>query len=263
MSTLTASPAVPAYATLAAHYDLFTAAHRHDVWLERLEALARDHGLAGRRALDVACGTGKSYQPLLERGYEVAACDISPQMLAVARRSTPPGVLLFEADMRDLPAVGPFDLITCLDDAVNYLVGDDDLARALASMAGRLAPGGVLVFDTNTLAVYRTAYTSAQVAEDEDVFLCWRGNGIDAGGDGAVRASATIEIFERAGETWRRTRSVHHQRHWTREEVLDALAGAGLRCVAVRGQRVGARLDGWVDEDLHTKVVYVARRGGA
>jgi hypothetical protein len=31
--------------------------------------------------------------------------------------------------------------IACLDDALNYLLGDDDLARALASMARLLRPG--------------------------------------------------------------------------------------------------------------------------
>jgi hypothetical protein len=34
--------------------------------------------------------------------------------------------------------------IACLDDALNYLLGDDDLARALASMARLLRPGGLL-----------------------------------------------------------------------------------------------------------------------
>jgi len=99
------------------------------------------------RALDVACGTGKSALPLVERGYELTACDSSAGMLARARRALPESVELFQADMRELPAIGSFDLITCLDDAVNYLPGDDDLARALASMAELLAPGGLIVFD--------------------------------------------------------------------------------------------------------------------
>ena len=43
------------------------------------------HRLQGRRLLDVACGTGKSFIPMLERGWEVTACDISAAMVEVAR----------------------------------------------------------------------------------------------------------------------------------------------------------------------------------
>ena len=78
-----------AYATLAPYYDEFTRHHPHDVWLERLEALARAHGLDGRRVLDVGCGTGKSLLPLVRRGYDGAGCDLSAGMLARARAALP------------------------------------------------------------------------------------------------------------------------------------------------------------------------------
>ena len=44
--------------------------------------------LRGRRLLDVACGTGRSFLPMLERGYDVTACDISPAMAARAREKS-------------------------------------------------------------------------------------------------------------------------------------------------------------------------------
>jgi len=129
-----------AYATLAPYYDQFTRHHQHEVWLERLETLARAHGLEGRRLLDVGCGTGKSLLPLVRRGYDGAGCDLSAGMLARARAALPEAPL-HHADMRALPrSMGTFDWITCLDDALNYLLGDDDLARALASMRGCCAP---------------------------------------------------------------------------------------------------------------------------
>jgi SAM-dependent methyltransferase len=260
MTALRPDTARDAYGPLAAVYDLFTAHHRHDVWLARLEALGRRHGLTGRRVLDVGCGTGKSFLPLVRRGYRVTGCDISPEMLAEARRTAPPHVRLVEADMRDLPDLGRFDLVTCLDDAVNYLLGEDDLTRAMASMARALAPRGLLVFDTNTLATYDSDYTGAQVVQTDDVFMCWRGEGLDEGPGGDRRACATIEIFRRTRDgLWDREQSVHRQRHRSRTEVERALREAGLRCVAVLGQRTGAVLEDRLDERVHTKVLYVAR----
>src|SRR4051794_17975661 len=36
--------------------------------------------------LDIACGTGRFTAVLLNRGYQVTGVDVSPEMLAVARR---------------------------------------------------------------------------------------------------------------------------------------------------------------------------------
>src|SRR3954453_4305859 len=150
------SDAARAYAELAPAYDLLTADYAYGPWLAAIERLARRHGLAGRRLLDVACGTGKSFLPMLERGFEVTACDISPEMVAEARRKAGNRAELHLADMRRLPVLGEFDLITCLDDAMNHLMGPDEVAQAFDGFAANLAPGGLLVFDVNTLVAYRS-----------------------------------------------------------------------------------------------------------
>jgi ubiquinone/menaquinone biosynthesis C-methylase UbiE len=67
-----------AYEDLAAAYELLTAGYPHGRWLAALVALAGEHGLRGRDALDVACGTGTSFLPLLARGFTVVGCDLSP-----------------------------------------------------------------------------------------------------------------------------------------------------------------------------------------
>jgi SAM-dependent methyltransferase len=157
-STLAPSPALAAYDALAPHYDDFTAGYQHERWLEVIESLALEHGLCGRRLLDVACGTGKSFAPMLTRGYDTTACDISPEMVAIARERADGGASVFVADMRELPDVGRFDLVTCLDDAINYIVDPADLGRAFASVGARLADGGLFVFDVNTLRTYRETF---------------------------------------------------------------------------------------------------------
>src|SRR4051794_9325805 len=173
---LVRDPAAAAYDGLAPHYDALTVGHDYDRWIDVLERLGREYGLSGKRLLDVACGTGKSFLPMLERGYEVVACDLSPGMVERAREKLPDGrAELLVADMRELPILGAFDLVTCLDDAVNYLTSADELAAALRGFARNLRPGGVAIFDSNTLATYRTSFAGDAALECDGAFFCWRG----------------------------------------------------------------------------------------
>jgi SAM-dependent methyltransferase len=263
MVTIIAAPpsqhARRCYDALADAYDQLTAGYEYAAWLDRLEALARRHGLRGRRLLDVACGTGKSFMPLLARGYSVTACDISAAMLEHARAKAPHARLL-QVDMRGLPRLGEFDLVTCLDDSLNYLLEEAEFVTSLTNVRRNLAAGGVAVWDLNTLAMYGGSFARDQVMEDDGRLLAWRGE-TSPDMDPAGLAHLSIEVFsERADGLWERATSHHVQRHWPPEAVFDAAAEAGLRILELRGQRQGARLDGALDESVHTKAVYVACR---
>ena len=258
MATIT-TDARHAYEALAPHYDDFTAGYDHERWWRALGGLVAAHGWTGQTVLDAACGTGRSTVPLVARGYAVTACDLSAGMLARAETALGGGAELLEADIRDLPEIGPFDLVTCLDDAVNYLVGEDDLEAALRSFARVLAPGGFLVFDANTLRAYREAFARCHVVDRGAAFLCWRGEGLSGPGAPDL-ATATIEIFEPAGDgLWRRRASRHVQRHHPQPQVRALLAAAGFDVLAVVGQRPGCVLGPVAREDEDTKAVYVAR----
>src|SRR4051812_22850285 len=96
----TTTPSGQAYEGLAPYYDALTAGSDYEAWTSHVLALVRGYGACGVRLLDVACGTGKSFEPFIRRGFEVTACDASPAMLAQAARRAP-GVHLVEADMRE------------------------------------------------------------------------------------------------------------------------------------------------------------------
>jgi SAM-dependent methyltransferase len=251
--------ALAAYEAFAPHYDAFTAHHDYDTWTTTLEGLAHAQGLGGRRLLDVACGTGKSFLPFLERGYEVTACDISPGMVALAAAKAGDRARLEVHDMRALPRLGAFDLVCCLDDAVNYALGADDLEATFAGLARNLAPGGVVVFDANSLFAYRTFFASMTVLAGDERVLVWDGH---AGPDFAAgaMAQATLEALQRHEDgSWRRERSAHHQRHHPRATVEAALRRAGLRAVAVHGMRLDGSTTDDFDELGNSKAVYIAR----
>jgi SAM-dependent methyltransferase len=260
MALRTASPALPAYEAIAATYDAFTADYDHDAWLGRIVALAWGHGLRGTRALDVGCGTGKSAEPLLKMGFAVTACDVSPSMAAIATRRLGRAADVFVADMRDLPdKLGRFDLITCLDDAVNYLTDLDDLRAAFASVRRMLDPAGVYVFDVNTQHAYATAFDHDFVVDRGDIVFCWSARTEpEHRGAADTPHAAQLDAFAALPHGgWSRATSVHRQRHFSHEVIRSALLDAGLRCVDVLGQSPGAMLTRPPDEQSHAKRLYV------
>ncbi len=76
----------PDFGARAARYDELRPADEN--WREVCEALVREGDLAGRRVLDVGCGTGKFVAALSERA-KVWGVDASPEMLEVARARAP------------------------------------------------------------------------------------------------------------------------------------------------------------------------------
>jgi SAM-dependent methyltransferase len=217
------------------------------------------HGLSGTRLLDVACGTGKSFVPFLDRGYEVTACDISPAMARRAAAKAGARARVETRDMRALPRLGAFDLVCCLDDAVNYVLSAQELEATFAGLARNLAPGGVVVFDANTLAAYRTFFATMTVVADDGRVLVWDGHAPADFVPGGL-AQATLEALCRRDDgTWQRERSSHLQRHHPRETVERALGRAGLKAAAVYGMRLDGSTTDAFDELANSKAVYVAR----
>jgi SAM-dependent methyltransferase len=244
-----------AYEAIAPVYDDFTAHHDYELWLGNLLPKVRLHGLSGHRLLDVGCGTGKSFLPMLERGWEITACDISPSMLQLAQAKAGDAAQLSVADMRKLPVFGEFDLVWALDDALNYLLSGEELGDALRGMRANLAPGGLMMFDVNTLQAYRTFFAEEQLVERDGRQLLWRGQGSVDAPPGSI-SEALFEVKSANGakvET-----HVHLQRHFPEAEVLDQLEGAGLKCLDVYGHGFDAVPKQPVEELVHSKIVFIA-----
>jgi SAM-dependent methyltransferase len=183
-----------AYEAIAPVYDDFSAHHDYELWLGNLLPKLEGHGLvAGGRLLDVGCGTGKSFIPMLGRGWAVTACDISASMVALARAKAGDAAELSLADMRALPKFGGFDLFWCLDDAVNYLLSGEELERALGGMQRNLGPGGLLMFDVNTLSAYGGFFAEEVIVERDGRRLIWKGRSTPDAEPGSI-SEASFEV---------------------------------------------------------------------
>lgn len=243
-----------AYEAMAPVYDDFTAHHDYELWLGNLLPKLRRRGLSGRRLLDVACGTGKSFLPMLERGWEVTACDISPAMLELARAKAGEAARLAVADMRELPVFGEFDLVWALGDAINYLLSPEELEETLKGMRANLAPNGLLMFDVNTLQTYRSFFAEVERVERHGRRLVWRGQAMAKALPGSI-SEARLEVESGAAVE----PHVHRQLHFPEETVLELLGRAGLEALDVFGHSHDAVPEKPLRELVHTKAVYIAR----
>ncbi len=251
-----------AYEAIAPVYDDFTAHHDYELWLGNLLPELERHGLKGKRLLDVACGTGKSFIPMLRRGWEVTASDISPAMVELARDKVGDDADLSVADMRNLPRFGEFDLVWCLDDAVNYLLSGEELEQALGGMRRNLGPGGLLMFDVNTINAYRTFFAEEVVVERDDRRLVWKGRASPDAQPSAI-SEASFEVLPlEGGDGPRIAAEMHRQRHFPEAEVLAKLEAVGLECLEVFGHGEDAVLRQPLDDEVHSKAVYISRAAG-
>lgn len=242
-----------AYDTWAPVYDEFNRGYMFERWTGKLLEKAEEAGMGGKRLLDIACGTGMSTLPMLDRGWTVTGCDISPAMLDIARGKVGERAGLFEADMRELPDFGEFDLVWAINDPLNYLLDVEELEAAFDGMRRNVAADGIVLFDVNTLVTYRTFFSNEIVVNGEEGRLVWQGQLSPADVSTGTFAEARFNVEGNAD-----LNSVHRQRHFTETEVLAALTAAGLDCIAQFGEKDGDLTPG-IDEDLHSKAVYLCR----
>jgi SAM-dependent methyltransferase len=217
------------------------------------------HGLRTGRALDIGCGTGRAFDPLLNRGWRVVGCDTSKGMLCQARRKFGDRVQLIHADARALDVIAQtndggqgFQLALLLNEVVNYLAEDGDLERVFGSIRRHLSDDGLIVFDTNTLLWFRESFAAGKSEEMSGRGWDWHGlaDEVVVGGFYEARLSGrSVEPH------------VHRQRHWTPEQVDEALERSGFRPLETLGQREEnwqVILDASLDEERDSKAIHIA-----
>lgn len=115
------------------------------------QELAADQG---GNVLELCCGSGRVLVPLARAGHRVVGLDVSPPMLALARRKlleAGPGVAdrarLVSGDLRAFDLGQQFDLALIAVRSFAYLVTRAEQERALGAVAAHLRPGGLLALD--------------------------------------------------------------------------------------------------------------------
>lgn len=141
----------------------------------RLEWIASQTPLNGRRVLDVGCGGGILAESMARKGADVLGIDLSPKPLAVAElHAVEQGVhnvAYREVAVETLAAEQPgaFDAVTCME----MLEHVPDPAAVVRACAQLVKPGGRVLF--STLNRNPKSYLLAIVAAEHLLRLVPRG----------------------------------------------------------------------------------------
>lgn len=201
---------------------------------EYLESL----GVQPRYLLDVACGEGSFAVAMSKLGYKVTGIDQSQQMIDLAREranEAEAAVNFRVEDMRCLPFKGEFDLVTCFFDSMNYLLTIRDLQEAIQAAFDALKPGGLYIFDMNT--VYGLAVDwmreKTYIQNEADDFIEIHQQEFDYEN---LIATMSITIFKQRGDLWERIEETHQERGYPVADLQFLLTETGFEIIDIYGQ---------------------------
>lgn len=197
----------------------------YDEWASYIASMFPENTEA---VLEYACGTGNITLPLVGKGYEITAVDISGQMLDIAQKK-----LLKQArqarfvcaDMTEFKLERPVDAVICACDGVNYLTGDAELERFFKNAYSSLKDGGTFLFDISS------AYKLREILGDEFYYddneqetLFWQNSFNQK--TNLVKMDITLFISDE--KCYKRYDELHVQRAWEEAEIKQTLANAGF-----------------------------------
>ncbi len=168
--------ALEAYEQLAEAYDARVATKPHNAYYDRPAVLSLLPEVRGMKVLDAGCGPGVYSEILVEMGAEVVAVDVSPKMVAAAKKRLGERARIFQADLeQDIPGLEAetFDLIIS-PLVLNYI---DDLYPIFERFYRLLKRGGLLVFSVGHPFFDFVYYKSENYFATEKVGTVWRGFG--------------------------------------------------------------------------------------
>lgn len=206
-----------------------------DAKLQEMDALPEPEVLleAERNlVVDLGCGTGTLTQMLYDKGYDMIGVDCSEEMLNVAmdkKERTGSQILYLLQDMRELELYSTVGTVVSVCDSLNYILEEDELLEVFQLVNNYLYPGGLFIFDFNTVYKYENLIGDATIAENrEDCSFIWE-NFYDA--EEELNEYDLTVFVQEEGDRFRRFSETHFQRGYTAERIAALVEQAGLQLV--------------------------------
>lgn len=222
-----------AYTSFARVYDTFMDNIPYEEWCEYLTGLLREYNVDEGLILDLGCGTGSVTELLAEKGYDMIGVDNSEEMLEVAmekRVESGYDILYLLQDMREFELYGTVRAVVSICDSINYITDPEELLDVFRLVNNYLDPGGVFVFDFNTLYKYQEVLGDRTIAENrEECSFIWDNYYYE---DERINEYELSLFIREENDLYRKYEETHYQRAYTLEEMVNLVKRSGLEFVA-------------------------------
>ena len=236
-----------AYTDFAGVYDTFMDDTPYQEWADFLAQLIEKYGISKpvrdkeqgildserNLVLDLGCGTGTLTELLYQKGYDMIGVDLSQEMLNIAlekKEKSGSEILYLCQDMRELDLFSTVGTVISVCDSVNYLLENDEVEETFGLVNNYLYPGGIFLFDFNTVYKYEQVIGDTTIAENrDDCSFIWENYYHEE--DRVNEYDLTIFVKEKKEEVFRRFTETHFQRGYTLEEMKGFVERAGMEFV--------------------------------
>lgn len=232
-----------AYGAMAASYDALLGEEiDYGAWADDIDKTIKKHQKTDSRlVLDIGCGTGKMTFALRDKGYDMTAVDISPDMLAIASEKAKEkgieDILWLCQDMTDFELYGTVDAVVCCLDGINHLVNEGEAEKCFRLVHNYLIPDGIFIFDVNSPHKFETVYGSNDyILEDDGVLLAWQN---DYDGESGI-CDFYISVFtEDEDGRYTREDTCQRERCYKKEELEELLKKCGFELISMSSKASG------------------------
>lgn len=223
-----------AYTDFADVYDILMDNIPYKQWCEQITAILQRYGIKEDLVLDLGCGTGILTELLAGKGYDMIGVDVSEEMLSRAiekREESGLPILYLLQDMREFELYGTVKAVVSVCDSLNYLLEKEDVVKTFKLVNNYLDPGGIFIFDFNTVYKYQDVIGDATIAENrEECSFIWENYYHEADRINEYE----VTFFVKEGELYRRFTETHYQKGYTAQEMITYLEEAGMTFLFMR-----------------------------
>lgn len=222
-----------AYTSFAAVYDTFMDNIPYEEWEKYLKSLLYEYGVREGLVLELGCGTGNMTEILAQSGYDMIGVDNAEEMLEIAiekRMKSGLDILYLQQDMREFELYGTVKAIVSICDSVNYILEEEELEEVFRLVNNYLDPGGVFIFDFNTVYKYREILGDQTIAENrEECSFIWDNYYYEE--ERINEYELSLFIREGDSELYRKYQETHFQKAYDLETMKRLITQSGLEYI--------------------------------
>jgi SAM-dependent methyltransferase len=223
-----------AYTSFAQVYDTFMDNIPYEEWSKYIIGLLKDYHVDNGLILDLGCGTGSLTELMAKAGFDMIGVDNAEEMLDIAmekKYESELDILYLLQDMREFELYGTVRAVISICDSLNYILEEEELLQVFKLVNNYLDPGGIFIFDLNTVYKYEQILGESVIAENrEECSFIW---------DNYYHKDETINEYDltlfikEEEDMYRKFEETHYQKAYELDTVVKLLEKAGMELLEV------------------------------